>query len=195
MREPEQKTERRRVIAVIGGASESQDANTLELASELGRRVVDAGHRLVTGGLGGVMRAASRGGHLSARWRDGDVLGVIPSYDRESANEHVDIVIPTGMEIARNVIVVAMADVVVAIGGGAGTLSEMAIAWQLGRPLIALSPSGGWAERLAGEQIDHRRSDRILHAHSLDEVMAALADLLARPGREAGTIGSGWKQS
>ena len=71
---------------------------------------------------------------------------------------------PTGLGIARNILVVRTADVVIAIGGGAGTLSEIAIAWQLGRTVIAIEDSGGWASQLAGKHLDDRRTDPILVA-------------------------------
>ena len=149
---------RRRVMSVIGMGS-GLDDDVAATCRELGRRAVDAGFRIATGGLGGVMAEVSRGAHDAERYREGDVVGVLPTYDAGSANPHVDVVVPTGMGIARNVVLVAMADVVVAVAGGSGTLSELAVAWQLGKPVIALRPSGGWAERLAGTAIDERRPD------------------------------------
>src|SRR5262249_31500883 len=83
------------------------------------------------------------GASLSPGARDGDVIGVLPGYDRRAANPYLDIVVPTGMQIGRNVIVAAMADVVIAVGGGAGTLSESAIAWQVGKAIPALGRAGG----------------------------------------------------
>lgn len=181
------------MLAAVG------DAGALEPAVEalcvaLGRRAVEAGFRVVTGGLGGVMEAVSRGARGAPRWRDGDVIGVLPGYDRRAANTSVDIVVPTGMQIGRNVIVAAMADVLVAIGGGAGTLSEIAVAWQLGKPIISLAASGGWAERLAGAGIDARRGDVVHGAASAEEAIARALDLVERGAREPGDIGSGWRR-
>ena len=165
----------RRVMAVIGqGGSPSPQVESL--AEALGTAAIDAGFRIVTGGLGGVMEAASRGAHASSRYREGDVIGILPDIDRGARNRWVDIAIPSGFGIARNVLVVASADVVVAIAGGAGTLSELALAWQLGRPIIALGDAG-WAGRLRGEAIDERRGDVIEHA---DDPHAAVALALAR---------------
>lgn len=172
---------RRYVLAVVGQGSDV--GPTLEdLAQELGRRAVEAGFRVVTGGLAGVMEAVSRGARSAPCWREGDVVGVLPRYDRRDANPYVDLVIPTGMGIARNIIVVAMADVVVALGGGSGTLSEMAVAWQLGKPIIALPASGGWAERLAGESVDLRRSDVIHGAAGAEEAIAMALAFAAQRG-------------
>ncbi len=167
---------RRRVVAVIGQSDAPSAA--LAVAEELGRRIVEAGYRLVTGGLGGVMEAASQGAHSASGYREGDVIGILPDPHASSANEHVDIAIPTGMGIARNVLVVATADAVVAVGGGSGTLSEIALAWQLGKPVVALEMEG-WSGRLAGEAIDSRRSDRILRARSAEEATGLVAGALA----------------
>lgn len=181
------------MLAVIGQAS-PLGAALEDLCLDLGRSAVEAGFRVVTGGLTGVMEAVSRGARSAPSWRDGDVVGVLPGYDRRAANPYVDLVIPTGMQIARNVIVVAMADVVVALGGGSGTLSEIAVAWQLGKPIIALPASGGWAARLTGEAIDPRRSDTIHGAASAEEAIALALALSANRGVEPGDIGSGWRR-
>jgi uncharacterized protein (TIGR00725 family) len=132
----------------------------------------------VTGGLGGVMEAASRGAHSAKGYREGDVVGILPVSDGAAANELVDIAIPTGMGIARNVLVVATADAVVAVGGGSGTLSEIAVAWQLGKPIVALELEG-WSGRLAGEAIDARRSDVIHRARSAEEAVGVVVGALA----------------
>ena len=83
----------------------------------------------------------------------------------------MDVVIPTGVGLARNLLVVSAADVVVAVGGGSGTLSEIALAWQLGRPIIALSSCEGWAARMVGERLDERRADEVLEGASVEEVI------------------------
>jgi uncharacterized protein (TIGR00725 family) len=124
------------------------------------------------------MEAVSQGAHQAANRGGGDVLAILKSYEAESANRWVDIAIPTGLGIARNVVLVAMADVVVAVGGGAGTLSEIAFAWQLGKPVIALTAAGGWAETVAGEAIDHTRDDRVIAAATPEEAVAAASRLL-----------------
>ncbi len=165
---------RRRVMSVIGAGS-ALEGDVGGTCRDLGRTAVDAGFRIATGGLGGVMEAVSLGAHESQQYGEGDVIGILPSYDGASANEHVDIVVPTGLGIARNVVLVSMADVVIAVGGGSGTLSEIAVAWQLGKPIVAIAPAGGWAQKLAGEAIDARRSDRIVcAADGIDAVAKAL---------------------
>jgi hypothetical protein len=170
-------TSRRPVVAVIGNSRATADA--LRVAEELGRLVVERGWRLVTGGLGGVMEAASRGAHRAPAYREGDVIGILPGSDPALGNRWVDIVIPTGLGHARNVLVVATADAVVAIGGGAGTLSEMALAWQLGRPLIGLLVAGH-SLRFAGQPLDDTRSDAVWPAEDAAGAVARLEELLGR---------------
>jgi NAD kinase len=99
------------------------------------------------------------------------VIGVLPGLVASEANPFVDLVVPTGMNYARNTILVAMADVVVAVGGGSGTLSEIALAWQHGKPIVALDLGEGWSARLAGERLDHRRDDLLHRAATPEEAV------------------------
>jgi uncharacterized protein (TIGR00725 family) len=122
-------------IAVVG-AAEAGDEQTW-LAEEVGAALAEAGAVTVTGGLGGVMEAASRG----AKSRRGQTLGVLPGDDRLAANGWVDIAVATGMGELRNGLVVRGSDAVIAVGGGHGTLSEIALALKMGKPVIGL---GGW---------------------------------------------------
>lgn len=160
---------RRLQVSIIGSAS--GDEELMNHARALGEAVVDQGWRIICGGLSGVMRAAAEGAHRSRHATGGDVVGLLPTLDPRTANPWIDIVIPTGMQIARNVLVVSAADVVVAIGGGAGTLSEIALAWQLRKPIIALACSDGWAAELAGRSLDNRRDDTILRADAVPQAI------------------------
>ncbi len=158
---------RRHVAAVVGGSSASD--TMLAVAEALGAGLVDAGFRVATGGLGGVMTAASRGARQASGWTDGSVIGVLPGLVAADANPFVDVVVPTGMNYARNTILVAMADIVVAVGGGSGTLSEIALAWQHGKPIITIDIGEGWSARLSGERLDHRREDLLHRAVSAED--------------------------
>jgi uncharacterized protein (TIGR00725 family) len=113
-----------------GDATAAQSA----AAEEIGRRVAQAGGHLVCGGLGGVMEAACRGAALAG----GVTIGILPGADRAAANEWVGVVIPTGLGELRNGLVVRAADVVVAVGGAYGTLSEVALALKTGVRVIGL---------------------------------------------------------
>ncbi len=152
-------------IAVIGGgrASEAEWA----AAEEVGRLIAQAGAAVVCGGLGGVMEAACRG----ATSVGGTTIGILPGTNRSAANDHVEVAIATGMGEARNVIVVATADAVVAVGGEFGTLSEIALALKAGKAVIGLY---SWELSRRGAPVDG-----IVPATSPEE---AVALALARAG-------------
>ena len=132
-------------IAVVGPGEAGLDE--LSLAEDAGAAVATAGAGLVCGGLGGVMEAACRG----ARSRGGLTLGLLPGLDRDAANGWVVVAVPTGLGEARNALVIRSADAVVAIGGGWGTLSEIALALKAGVPVVGL---GTWAPALRGEEVE-----------------------------------------
>jgi uncharacterized protein (TIGR00725 family) len=121
-----------RYAAVTGpGASSSAEE---QAAEAVGRGLAQAGVIVLTGGLGGVMAAASRG----AASAGGLTLGLLPGADRSTANEWVSIAIPTGLGELRNGLLVRAAEVVIAIGGGFGTLSEVALALKTGVPVVGI---------------------------------------------------------
>jgi uncharacterized protein (TIGR00725 family) len=123
---------RRLHIAVVGAADAS--AEQCQSAEQVGRRIAEAGAVVVCGGLGGVMEAACRG----ARAVGGTTIGILPGSDRFEANDSVDVAIATGIGEARNAVVVATADALLAVGGEFGTLSEIALALKAGTPVIGL---------------------------------------------------------
>ena len=121
------------VIGVIGESTFTEAVHEL-LAEEVGRRLARAGAALICGGLGGVMEAACRG----ARAAGGRTIGILPGSERTEANPFVDVAVATGMGQARNVLIVLSADALIAIGGGFGTLSEIALALRHGKPVVGL---------------------------------------------------------
>jgi uncharacterized protein (TIGR00725 family) len=122
-------------VAVVGPGEAS--SHELAAAEEIGGALAAAGAVVVTGGLGGVMEAACRG----ARAHGGHTLGILPGEHRSAANAWVEVAVATGMGELRNGLVVRAADALVAVGGGHGTLSEVAFALKLGRPVVGL---GTW---------------------------------------------------
>jgi hypothetical protein len=140
---------RKRVIAVIGAGT--CDADLVARAREVGRLLGEAGCVVVTGGLGGVMEAASQG----AREAGALVIGILPDASSATANAYVDVAIATGMGDARNVVLVNTADAFVAVGGALGTLSEIALALKRGKPVVSL---GSWTidprVQVAGEAVE-----------------------------------------
>jgi uncharacterized protein (TIGR00725 family) len=121
-------------IAVIGSGTCAQDSELAGLAEEVGRRLGEAGAVLVSGGLGGVMEAASRG----AAGAGGTVIGIVPSASPDDANPHCTHVVATGIGQARNLAVVASGEAVIAVGGEWGTLSEIGFARRLDRQVVTL---------------------------------------------------------
>jgi uncharacterized protein (TIGR00725 family) len=126
-------------VSVIGSGAEQE-----ERAEEVGRLLAESGATVVTGGLGEVMAAASRG----AKRASGTTIGIVPGETRDGLNEWVDHVVVTGIGHGRNLGVVASGDAVIAVGGRYGTLAEIGLALTLGRPVVVLEP--GW--RVEGTQ-------------------------------------------
>jgi hypothetical protein len=116
-------------VSVIGSGREWDEA-----AEEVGRLLAERGCTVVTGGLDEVMAAAHRG----AKAAGGTTVAILPGEDRSAANRWADHVVVTGIGHARNLAVAASGDAVIAVGGSWGTLSEIAFAQRLGRPVVAL---------------------------------------------------------
>ncbi|NMD42445.1 MAG: TIGR00725 family protein [Firmicutes bacterium] len=119
-------------IAVVGGTRVGSGAALL--AEEVGAEIAGRGGILVCGGGQGVMEAASKG----ARDRGGTVLGILPGNDRSGGNPYLSLAVATGLGDARNAIIARTVDVMIAVGGGYGTLSEIALALKMGAPVIGL---------------------------------------------------------
>lgn len=120
-------------IAVIGPNECS--AEERQLGFDVGAGIAERGGTLVCGGLGGMMEAAAAG----AKSKSGKTIGILPGEDRNAANPHIDVAIPTGLGPFRNMLVVKSADAVIAIRGAYGTLSEIAFALRLDIPVIGLN--------------------------------------------------------
>lgn len=122
----------KKIIGVVGGRR--TEKALLSEAETVGRLIARRGATLVCGGLGGVMEAASRG----AKSEGGLTVGILPQNDSKEANQYIDIPIATGLGIGRNVIIARTADALIAVGGEYGTLSEIAFALQIGKPVIGI---------------------------------------------------------
>jgi len=123
----------KKIIAVIGGFPCSPEEG--RLAEIVGRELAKKGAILICGGEGGVMEAACKG----ARSEGGLTIGVLPGESRQTTNAYVSIPIVTGIGSARNMIIIKSAQAVVAIGGGYGTLTEIAFALKFNVPIIGLN--------------------------------------------------------
>jgi uncharacterized protein (TIGR00725 family) len=122
-------------VAVVGSGTATGDL--YEKAQEVGRLVAERGGAVVCGGLSGVMEAAARG----AAEAGGVAIGILPDEDRRRQNEYLTYSVATGVGQARNLAVVCSGDVVIAVGGEYGTLSEIGLARKVGRPVVVLE---GW---------------------------------------------------
>lgn len=122
-------------VAVVGAGIATREL--YEQAREVGRLVAERGGTVVCGGLSGVMEAAARG----AVEAGGTAIGILPDVDRRRANEYLSYSLATGMGQARNLAVVCSGDVVIAVGGEYGTLSEIGLARKVGCPVVSL---GSW---------------------------------------------------
>ena len=127
-------------IAIIGSRELSPDS--LLLLKALSFELVSKGYRTVTGGLGTLQQTVHEGAKSNPQHTDCDTIVLLPGFDPKPAISYADVIIPTGLDAYRNALV-ANSEVVVVIGGGAGTLSEMAFAWQFKRPIIAIGKEGG----------------------------------------------------
>ncbi len=121
------------IVAVVGGDPAPEAA--LLQAEAVGREIAANGAVLICGGRGGVMEAACRGAQLAG----GQTIGVLPGSDRSEANAYVSLPIVTGLGHARNLVIILSADAVIAVDGSYGTLSEIAFALTLNKPVVGLS--------------------------------------------------------
>lgn len=143
------------IISVIGDTHIEQGSPKWVIAEELGEKLADAGYRIMTGGLGDLPKALANGARKSPSYTDGTLIAILPGFDPTIAKEYADITIATGLDQARNLII-ANSDAIIAVGGGAGTLSEIAYAWSLKRLIIAFDLPG-WSSSLSGQRIDQRQ--------------------------------------
>jgi len=149
---------KKRQILVIGNNDNGCTSESEKIAYEVGSEIAKSNSVLITGGLGGVMRAACHGAQESG----GITVGIIPQDDSSHANEFCDIVIPSGMGLTRDFLNALSADGVIVIGGGSGTLSEICAAYMYKKPIVALKNSGGTASKYADTYLDHRKNVKIV---------------------------------
>ena len=138
-------------VSVVGSAG--CDSKIYERALSVGREVARRGHVLVCGGLGGVMEAACRG----ASEEGGVSIGILPGTTRSEGNPYLTYAIPTGLGEARNALVARAGDGLIAVAGGFGTLSEVALALKWGKPVVGLDTGAlGWCGASVEELVEAR---------------------------------------
>ncbi len=157
---------------IIGHNGNSITPEVAKIAYETGAEVARSGAVLITGGMDGVMKAACHG----AKDAGGLTVGIIPQSDPSFANEYCDIVIPSGMGLARDFLNALSGDGVIIIGGGSGTLSETCAAYMHKKPIVAIKNSGGIAEKYADQYLDHRKSVLIIGVSSPKEAVKTILE-------------------
>ena len=162
-------------IGIIG-SNESQCSKELyEFAHRLGAFLGKKGCTVLNGGMQGTMEAVSKG-VKSIENTKSKVVGVLPFEDSQKANKYLDITIPTGIGFARNSVLVLSSDVLIALGGGAGTLNEISYAWQFGKKVFCYTGVEGWSKRLAGQNLDDRKVGLLVGFNSIEELCKLLTN-------------------
>ncbi len=154
-------------ILVIGNNENGSTPELEKIAYETGMEVAKAGAVLISGGLGGVMKAACHG----ARDGGGLTVGIIPQNDASFANEYCDIVIPSGIGLARDFLTALAGDGVIIIGGASGTLSETCAAYMHKKPIVVIKNTGGVADKYADQYLDHRKHVKIIGVNAPKEAV------------------------
>lgn len=173
------KNQRLPVVGVIGPSKFTCSDEVYSFGIELGKMIAKLNVNLVCGGMEGIMEAVCFGFMQTTR-KKGVSIGITP-YDRRGAsNPYCDIIIPSGIGISRNAIIINSSDVLVAVAGGAGTLSEIAFAWQKNKHVICYNGFEGWAKKLSGTQLDSRRRKLLHSASDMNEIKEEIVKIITK---------------
>ena len=165
---------KKRQILVIGHNTNGCTPEHEKIAYAIGMEVAKSDSVLICGGLGGVMTAAARGAHDEG----GLTVGIIPQNDPSMANEFCDVVIPTGMGLARDFLNALSADGVIIVGGGSGTLSETTAAYMYKKPMVAIRNVGGSVASFIDGFIDQRKNVKIIGVDTPNEAVQKILELI-----------------
>jgi uncharacterized protein (TIGR00725 family) len=164
----------KKVISICGSDVDDDQlsSNTLEIAEKVGRLIAKKGGVIVCGGHGGVMKAVCRG----AKEENGLTIGILP-YNKEEANEFIDVAIPTHIGNVRNFLVANAGDVTIAIGGRWGTLNEISFRMIRKKPLILIKGTGGCVDKIISGQIMQDVESHYYIANSAEEAVEKAFEL------------------
>lgn len=165
---------KKRQILVIGHNTNGCTPEHEKIAYDVGLEIAKSNSVLICGGLGGVMTVAAHG----ASDGGGLTIGIIPQNDPSMANEFCDVVIPTGMGLARDFLNALSADGVIIIGGGSGTLSETTAAYMYKKPLVAIRNLGGPVAPFIDGYIDQRENVKIIGVDTAQEAVSKILELI-----------------
>jgi uncharacterized protein (TIGR00725 family) len=160
-------------IGIIGSNKSQCSKELYEFSYDLGLLLGNKGHTIINGGMLGTMEAVSKGVKDSENGQS-KVVGILPFDNKEQANKYLDITIPTGIGFARNSVVVLSSDILIALGGGAGTLNEISYAWQFGKKVFCYTESEGWSKKLANQNLDSRKKGLLVGFKTLEELSKLL---------------------
>jgi uncharacterized protein (TIGR00725 family) len=163
-------------IGIIGSNKSMCSPKLYEFGAELGLALANVRRIFVFGGLGGVMEAVCKGVKSSPISFYGQTVGILPDDYGDKTNPYIDTIIPSGIGIARNLVIINSSGILIALGGGAGTLSEIAFAWQRKKKVLCVTLFDGWAKELAGKDLDNRASGLLIPVSSIDEIVKHLAN-------------------
>jgi len=161
-------------ILVIGNNTNGCTPKHEKIAYDVGVEVAKSDSVLITGGLGGVMAAASHGAHDA----NGLTVGIIPQDDPRMANEFCDIVVPTGMGLSRDFLNALTADGVIIVGGGSGTLSEVCAAYMYKKPMVAIRNIKSSIEPYIDGFLDHRENIKIIGVDTPQDAVKKILELI-----------------
>ena len=156
-------------IGIIGSNKSQCSKELYEFAYNLGLVLGKKGNTIVNGGMQGTMEAVSRGVKDSKNILS-KTVGILPFDNKEKANKYLDVIIPTGIGFARNSVIVLSSDILIALGGGAGTLNEISYAWQFGKKVFCYTGTEGWSKKLANQNLDNRKDGLLIGFKSLEEL-------------------------
>jgi uncharacterized protein (TIGR00725 family) len=159
---------------VIGSDKDHCSEAAYQMAYRVGIEIAKRGAVLISGGLGGVMEAASHG----AQSASGLVIGILPQDEKSKANPYCDVVIATGLGHARDFLTAYSADVVIVVEGGTGSMIEAAAAYQKKIPIVALKGTGGTADKIVGTHLDERKIETILGESSPEEAVSTALSIV-----------------
>ena len=165
---------KKRQILVIGNNTNGCTSKHEKIAYEVGIEIAKSNSVLITGGLGGVMAAAAHGAHDA----NGLTVGIIPQNDATLANEFCDIVIPTGMGLARDFVNALTADGVIIVGGGSGTLSEVCASYMYKKPMVAIRNLKSSIEPYIDGFLDHRENIKIIGSDTPQDAVKKILELI-----------------
>ncbi len=162
--------ERLKIIGVIG--SSIVTADEYQLARTVGTLIVKAGHCILSGGLSGAMEAASRGAaEFLPKEQHSRIIGILPGENKKKANRWVGLVLTTGIGKARNAIIAQAADGLIAVAGASGTLSEIALGWQFGKPIAIIKGISSLLDPIIGTCLDEKYDRPIFGAKSPEDAV------------------------